>query len=556
MMRNLLAMAVLATMLSATVGYGAEGEYVARCHNGCFVGAKEAETGVISFKGIPYAQQPVGALRWKAPLPLKKSKAVYDAKEFGSAPLQNIDKGDPDLIGTANGEDCLNVNVWTADMTTKKKPVMFYIHGGSYGWEAARMPFYDMQYMVKDNPDVVLVTFDYRVNSMGFFDLSKVPDGKVYKSSDFKDSGYLGVLDTIAALKWTKKNIKAFGGDPDNITVFGESAGGGMTSILLVTKQAKGLFKRAIAQSGALNLTMNKETIERLGQTESLMKATGAKNMDDLMALTKEEILKGWLAESGKMGPEGGTTVQSLNSHPRRGGGSIITEDPLEVLRQGASKDVDVMIGTTADEWNYWIPLMPGNMQERMAYINNLNFVSMESYRKKIAVEKQGFIDEYLKIARDRGGKWDKRHPGFWRRMEMMTDRAFRFPAIKMAEAHSSAGGKGKTYMYYFAKESDLADWAGAPHSIELPYVFNNPKAGGTEIYGNVDPVLARKMCRAWTNFARTGNPSLDDFVWEQYDVNWRKTMMVGNDNSIRMVEKPLDEQRRLMEMTGIYYTV
>lgn len=554
-MKKLALLSILAVLATASVGCAAGNDFMVKCHNGYFVGAKEKDTGVLSFKGIPYAQQPVGELRWKAPLPLPGSKNVYQAKEFGVVPLQNIDPNDTeDLANSPTDENCLNVNVWTADLTTKKKPVMFYIHGGAYGWEAARSVFYDMQYMVKENPDIVLVTFDYRVNSLGFFDLSKVPDGKVYKSSDFKDSGYLGVLDTIAALKWTKKNIAAFGGDPNNITVFGESAGGGLTSIILATKPPQGLFKRVIIQSGALNLTMQQETVDAMNQTGAIMEATGAKNMDDMMALTKEDILKAWDLESGRMGAEGGTLIQNLNNHPLRGGNSIIPEEPLNALVKGVGKDVDVMIGSTADEWRYWINEFPGNLNQKMHHIDMINKIKLGQWQKKSSQPE--LVDAYMKIARTKKSYWDKNIPGFGQRIEMVNDVAFRIPSIKLAEAHINAKGKGKTYMYYFAKESDKADWAGAPHASELPYVFYNPKLGGTPIYGTTDMALAKKVCRAWTNFARTGNPSTDDFVWEQYDLSNRKTMVIKSKDVIQMVNDPLPAQRILLDAATLYQTV
>lgn len=556
-MKKLVICSLLAALMTASLGYAADNDFMVKCHNGYFVGAKEKETGVISFKGIPFAKQPVGELRWKAPVELPKSNNVYQAKEFGVVPLQNIDEESIDMIGAPNDENCLNVNVWTADLTTKNKPVMFYIHGGAYGWEAARSIFYDMQYMVKENPDIVLVTFDYRVNSMGFFDLSKVPDGKVYKSSDFKDSGYLGVLDTIAALKWTKKNIAAFGGNPDNITVFGESAGGGLSSILLATKPGQGLFKRVIIQSGALNLTMNQERIDDLNQTEAIMKATGAKNMDDMMALKKEDILKAWSLESGKMGAEGGTLIQNLNNHPLRGGNSIISENPLNDLINGLGKDVDVMIGTTADEWRYWIDLMPGDLNQKMKHIDYINTVKLKQWQEKFTEHNTSLLDDYIKIARTKNSYWDKNIKGFGQKMELVNDVAFRIPSIKLAEAHKKANGKGKTYMYYFAKESDLADWPGAPHASELPYVFYNPNLSmGRAIYGNTNMALAKKICHAWTNFARTGNPSVDDFVWEEYDLSTRKTMTVGNDCILKMVNDPLPTQRIILDELELYKSV
>lgn len=179
------------------------------------------ENGVLAFKGIPYAKAPVGELRWKAPQPVEASDATFEAKEYGLPGLQSYDEGEVASHGELS-EDCLKLNVWTTDLNMQKgRPVMVWIHGGSYGWGGTADPMYEGKFLPAEYPDVVMVTIEYRVNAMGFSDFSKVPGGEA-----FTDSPNLGILDQQQALRWIKNNISAFGGDPDNVTIFGESAGG------------------------------------------------------------------------------------------------------------------------------------------------------------------------------------------------------------------------------------------------------------------------------------------------------------------------------------------
>jgi para-nitrobenzyl esterase len=200
-----------------------------KCINGTFVG-KKAEN-IISYKGIPFVgQQPVGNLRWKAPVDVTPSDGVYEAYNYDKAPIQEV--GDPATrFGTS--EDCLYLNVWQADEPTasKKKPVIVWIYGGAFDVGGATDPTYDCTNFLKENPDVIVVTVNYRINILGFFHLSHLPDGK-----DYQDSQNLGLLDQLKALKWVHENIAAFGGDPDNVTIWGESAGAGSCTLLPLIK--------------------------------------------------------------------------------------------------------------------------------------------------------------------------------------------------------------------------------------------------------------------------------------------------------------------------------
>ena len=200
-----------------------------KCVNGTFVGKKTEN--VIAYKGIPFVgKQPVGNLRWKAPVDVTPNEGVYEAYNYGKAPFQAA--GDP-AGEYGQSEDCLYLNVWKADETSeRKKPVMVWIYGGGFEVGGTTDPQYDCQNLVQENPDVIFVTITYRLAAYGFLHLSHLPDGK-----DYPDAQNLGTLDQLMALKWVHNNIAAFGGDPDNVTIWGESAGGSSCSLLALTDE-------------------------------------------------------------------------------------------------------------------------------------------------------------------------------------------------------------------------------------------------------------------------------------------------------------------------------
>ena len=519
------------------------------CRNGSFTGVK-LDNGVYAYLGIPFAKPPVGPLRWKAPVDVEDCQDNFKATQFGKRPLQSLLGSDEAPSTVPMSEDCLCLNVWTADPNIKGKPVMVYFHGGAYGWESASDELYDFRHMAKENPDIVFVSAEYRVNALGYIDLSRVPDGKVYKAADFKDSTQLGILDNISALRWVNRNIEAFGGDKGNITVWGESAGGGISSILMIARQAKGLFQRAIPMSGAANLTITKQQYERMDQAGALMEATGCKDLDGLMALTEDQILEAFKQPTERVGLEGTGGVAHLNGEPLRGEGGIVPDDPMKAIEEGAGADIDMMIGTVADEWRYWVaemeqPTLEENMQAYYGFMKD-TAQRVGNHGSTTASAAQEVVKEFLDLAQTESDEWDAKHPGIWKYTEINNEKTFRIPAIAQAEAHVKAGGKGKTYMYCFAKRSTKDPWLGACHSVELAYVFLNPYTHSAS--GKVDMELARKVSRAWTNFARTGNPSIDGVAWPEYDLAKRATLVVGNDNSVKVVNDPKREQREFLQ--------
>ena len=480
------------------------------CKNGVFVGKKK--DGILAFKGIPFAKPPVKELRWMPPEPPEDSDEVREAYYYGHSPIQTEW---PSETGSyyPQSENCLTLNVWTADGDTKDKAVMVFFHGGSYGWGATSDPIYDGQTLVAAHRDIVLVTAEYRVGIMGFIDFSEVEGGEKYEKS-----GNLGLLDHIAALKWVRNNIASFGGNPENVTIFGESAGGGTVSLLPIIKEAKGLFKRSIAESGSVALTFSREECKPLAQ--KLLKESGAKNMSELLAIPEEKLMK--LNEN----------LNDFNNFPERDG-ILIPEDPYEPYRNGTASDVDMIMGTNSDEVRYWMREMRYYVRPWLGtplfklgtpvmFDNNMAKVSEE--------DKKNYLSKYMKLFNGRK---------LWKMVEFYNDVLFRTPAIAQAEGHSDNGGR--TFMYYWSYPSAHKN-LGACHAVELAYVFGNTDV---KIYtgDNVDISLSEEVQNMWVNFAKTGNPSTQNTKWERFERRARKTMILGS--KIKSEQDPLSQRRR-----------
>lgn len=217
-----------------------DNDLAVKCINGTFIGKKT--DNVIIYKGIPFVgQQPVGNLRWKAPVEYTADNGVYEAYEYGKGACQ------PEGVVPSMGEDCLYLNVWKAeDKSDEKKPVMVWIHGGAFVGGGTGMDLFDCTNLIKENPDVIVVTVAYRLGVMGFLHLSHLPDGK-----DYPDAQNLGLLDQKMALKWVHENIEGFGGDPDNVTIWGESAGSASCTLQALIEGSQNYFQKIIAQSGS-----------------------------------------------------------------------------------------------------------------------------------------------------------------------------------------------------------------------------------------------------------------------------------------------------------------
>ena len=419
------------------------------------------------------------------------------------------------------------------------------MHGGAFSFGSGVDKLYSGQYMVEEHPDLVIVTANYRLGLMGYIDFSVVEGGE-----EFPTSGYNGLLDQIEALKWIQQNIEGFGGDPNNVTIFGESAGSGSVCALLAAEGTEGLFQHAIAQSGGLNFTYTHENFARFGTANLLFEKAGATCMDDLMKLSEQEIFDLYCDESD------GKSLTYFSYAPLRGDDSILPEDPYQAILDGAGKDVDLMIGTTADEYNFFIydVLNPSMEKEghvlseetKSIFSNILLDNSVNRLIGKCTDEEKENIKEFMELYSDRDE--------FWQKLALMTETAFRSPAIKFAENHIKAGGEGKTYMYYFAKRNTYYDWIGASHGCELTYVFHNFEKEQEEVSGPVLRELADQTCGAWASFALNADPSYNGVAWPEYSLENRETMMFHDDGTVGVENDPLSEQRELMVPLMYHY--
>lgn len=474
-----------------------------KCPCATFVGTKKGN--VTEFRGVPFAKPPTGARRWKKPEPLAESDRIFEAFYNGRSPIQTQWNSERASY-YPQGEDCLYLNIWT-NLSVKHKAVMVFFHGGSYGWGGTADPLYNGLNFVTAHPDIVLVTVGYRVGLMGFVDLSYIKGGE-----DYPDAPNLGILDQIEALRWIRKNISAFGGNPDNVTIFGESAGGGSVSLLPVIPQAKGLFRRVIAESGSVALTYSKS--ECRDYTQKLIEGSGASSMDDLMKLSEAEI------------KELNDRLNLDNNFPQRDG-KLIPLNPYRPYHDGLTSDIDMIIGTNSNELNYWVGELGGIVPYRFAmpvkYENDMRRFSEEDQRR---VKK--FISEL------------KGHD-LWRITEFYNELMFRLPAVKQAEFHSRNGGR--VFMYYW-REPSAIKYRGACHAVELAYVFGNTDE---TIYTGkpADPKLSGIVMNLWAQFAKTGNPSVKGIEWKPFETHKRATMILQKKPELRF--DILKRQRKLL---------
>ena len=487
----------------------------ASCSNGVFEGVLSDD--IISWKGIPYAKPPVGSLRWKAPQAPEVSTEKFSADKFASIPIQAVSSSSPEYY-MAQDEDCLYLNIWRANTDNGTlKPVMVWIHGGAFRDGAAPSPYYDGQSFVKNNQGVIFVNVDFRLGLMGFIDFA---NSGLPGAEEFTQSGNVGLLDILQAAKWIKENISSFGGDPDNITLFGQSSGSASISLIMSMEESAGLFRRAITESGAISMTSSKEDCAEL--TQKLIELTGAASMSDLMALSSRDLLT--------------ATAQLLPylNFPERDG-VVLSENPALSFAEN-SGNFDLLTGTNANEVNYWITAVGGleNFSNfvNIAYSQIVNGIS--AYSESDAESAESFVEL-------RSGDLGK----MWARVEFFNDLLFRGPAITQADLHYASSGFGlraKTYMYYWEYPSTVAG-LGACHAAELPYVLNS------HVYPLAQPLnqeLADKVQSLWVNFAKTGDPATDSISWPSYNSLERRTLIINN--NIEIEDDPLEEQRKLID--------
>ncbi|MFP3901920.1 MAG: carboxylesterase/lipase family protein [Acidimicrobiia bacterium] len=483
--------------------------------------------GVLQFRGIPYAT----AERFRPAVPPAPWDGVHEATEYGPIAPQNPSPLES-MLGAqsqAGSEDCLVLNVFTPGVDGSR-PVMVWIHGGAFVAGSGHVPWYNGANLARRG-DVVVVTINYRLGALGFLHLGHLDPA-------FAGSGAQGIGDQVAALRWVRDNIAAFGGDAGNLTIFGESAGAMSVGTLLATPAAEGLFHRAIAQSGAIDHTHRPEVAEWVTDRFLAAAGLGADSVEGLLDLPVDEILRAQSVVETEVQQDHsrveGPGVGALTFQPVADG-AIVPPAPLEAVRAGSAAGVPVIAGTNAHEWNLF------HFQARAA--GTLDEARLaRRLERVVGRDRVGDVLDVYRSARPGAGPDDLL-------CALMTDRVFRVPAIRLAEAQRPHAPR--VSMYRFDRGTSAFDGAlGACHAIEIPFVFDNLHRGGVEMFlgglGEETRRLARRTSAAWTTMARTGRPEHDDLAWPAYDLERRATLLL--DHTPTVAEDPDAEVRAMWD--------
>ena len=493
---------------------------------GIVEGVRENDQNV--FRGIPFAKPPINELRWCAPEAPESWEGVKVCTEFSAVCAQEpfpaeIEMKIMDVPGSQS-EDCLYLNVWSEN-ETGKRPVMVWIHGGGLGLGAASQPLYDGQHLARKG--VVVVTINYRMGALGFLHLDTVTDGAI------PATGNEGFLDQVAALEWVRDNITGFGGDPDNVTIFGESAGGWSVTALMAMPKAKGLFHKAIAQSGVSNAALSLDHAADLGREFLNEVANDPTDAEALRALPADKVLSAGSSFVRSIAALMTGQGEANRYHRAVIDGDTLPGTVLDLIADGSSSEVLLMAGTTRDEMA--AAVAPGASSEEVEEV-----VSESAY----GIETKEMIEHYRQSRMKRLARVGDAEVA----SAIITDATMRIPCIRLIEAQRK---HQPSYHYIVTWSTPAGDGAaGANHGIELGFVFGTygiDKDHATAFgEGPAAAGLANAVMDAWTNFAKTGDPSSDTLgSWPSYG-DKRETMMIGEQTSVR--EAPFEEERQAWE--------
>lgn len=491
------------------------------------------EEGINIYKGVPYAK----AERFMAPQPADKWEGTRSCRNYGPTCPQAVRQGwQNDEIAFAfnwddgyPGEDCLRANIWTPAKGADggKRPVMVWLHGGGFAAGSGQeLPGYDGANLARKG-DVVVVTLNHRLNVLGFLDLADF-------GPEYASSGNAGLLDLVAALQWVKNNAEAFGGDPDNITIFGQSGGGGKVSILCATPAAKGLFHKAIVQSGSTLNTMTSDWSRRIGR--AVVKELGLENnvnaiakvpYTELLAAATNAVQKVRAEVEAENGTGTGDTF--IFGWAPNVDGKVLPSQPFADGAPEQSRDIPMLIGTTKCEFSAttYVPMFR-NADMAMAE----NFV-----RSQYGDNTTALIEKYAKA-----------YPDYQPKDLIDFDTTFRPNAVKQGNIKAEQKG-APVYMYLFTWESPVLDGIlRSTHCMEIPFVFNNAKIHASMTGGGTEAeALAARMSDAWLAFAKTGNPNTSSLPeWPRYDSETRATMFFDNECSVHN-----GHDRELLDFVG-----
>jgi len=483
--------------------------------------------GLSVFKGIPFAAPPVGARRWLAPEKLAPWTGVRDARRFGAVAHQNpvmLSALSAMVVEGEHSEDCLYLNVWTPALDGKRRPVMVWIHGGAFTIGSASQALYDGSVLARRG-DVVLVTINYRLGPLGFIRLADVTNGRI------PSTGSEGMLDQVAALEWVRDNIAEFGGDPGNVTIFGESAGGMSVGTLLAMPAARGLFHKAIPQSGACHIGVPVARANRTAERVLSRLRVQAGDAAALHALTPAQLLTGTLLEDGRTpDPELGMAYQPCAD------GTHLPRTAIEMVAGGSASGVAVMVGSTLEEWKLFSLMDPS--------LHKLDRTGLAARigRRLTAPAADALIDAYEKARTARGEPVTPAE--LFTALE--TDRVFRIPAVRLAQTQRRHDSRVYSYLFTWPSPA-MGGVLGSCHALELGFVFGTNHLPGMSGFAGTGPAvekLATQMQDAWLAFARSGEPGNETTgEWKSYDEAHRATMIFGANTKLE--DAPRDEERR-----------
>ena len=422
------------------------------------------ENGMIAFKGIPFAKAPIGNLRFKPPVPVEPWEGIFDAAKFGNRSLQVVEEESKDEF--CFSEDCLNLNIWTPAIDNNRRPVIFFIHGGGHISGGNSDKFLDGPHLIQGR-EAVMVAANYRLGALGYLYLAEL------LGEEYKDSGNCGLLDQILALNWIKENIAAFGGDPDNVILMGQSAGGKSVANLMVTPAAKGLYHRAIIQSGSVQCIRDAHTATMI--TKLVLDKLGiADTPEKILTKSGEEIIAAQ--------KEAYEVYDAVHLFGPVLDGRTIKEKPEQYIKSGKVGDIPVMIGYNKEELFYSDPDYNPTDHESIATFK-------KCYGKNWGIVYQKYLE------------YKKEYSSVIAFDMTQTLCVYGNATIFLTRLLAEAGHKVWSYRW---------DYGGpigrAQHSSEMPYLFGYIEEINNE-YDSIDDDLSKRINETWMSFICKGNP-------------------------------------------------
>ena len=490
--------------------------------------------GIRSFRGIPFARPPVRELRFLPPEPPEPWAGTREALRPGAVPIQaSVPVFSFINAGAARqSEDCLYLNVWTPGLDGAMRPVLVWIHGGAFLIGSGSTPVYQGHGLARRG-DLVVVTINYRLGALGYLHLNRSG------AEEFRGASNAGVRDQIAALEWVRDNIERFGGNPNNVTVCGQSAGAMSIGALLGSPRARALFHRAIFQSGAAQNVISQEQANDVAESFLAELGNPPRQRQVLSRIPVRQLLRAQGTIHRRL-----ANLERLMVFVPTIDGDLIPEHPLAAVRRGAAAGLPLLVGTTLDEWKLFSPIELGaRALGRRALVERMEQLLPSIAARAPAADRAAW--QYQEAVRARGGRTSPFE--VWAAFQ--SARVFHYPASLLSEAQSSARGTAFSYLFTWRPPA-LRRTVGACHALDVPFIFglaHSPVTRTLAGLGGSATRLSRRMQHAWIHFARTGHPGharLPD--WESYDSASRATMVFGR--QCYLADAPLEPERALWE--------